>query len=60
MTGSGAGGPGESIGWEEEADRLASRALAAGDATGWFEQLYAAGAVGCEGSRNWQDHDHQC
>ena len=46
MTGSGPGGPGESINWEEEAERLASRALAAGDATGWFEQLYAAGAGG--------------
>ncbi len=46
MTGSGPGGPGESINWEEEADRLASRALAAGDATSWFEQLYAAGASG--------------
>ena len=46
MTGSGPGGPGESITWEAEADRLASRALAAGDATGWFEQLYAAGAGG--------------
>jgi SAM-dependent methyltransferase len=46
MTGSGPGGPGESINWEAEADRLAARALAAGDATGWFEQLYAAGASG--------------
>jgi SAM-dependent methyltransferase len=46
MTGSGPGGAGESINWEEEAERLASRALAAGDATGWFEQLYAAGAGG--------------
>jgi len=46
MTGSGPGGPGESINWEEEAERLASRALAVGDATGWFEQLYAAGASG--------------
>jgi SAM-dependent methyltransferase len=46
MTGSGPGGPGESITWEAEADRLASRALAAGDATGWFERLYAAAASG--------------
>jgi SAM-dependent methyltransferase len=46
MTGSGPDRPGESITWEEEAERLASRALAAGDATGWFEQLYAAGAGG--------------
>jgi len=46
VTGSGLGGSGESINWEEEAERLASRALAAGDATGWFEQLYAAGASG--------------
>jgi SAM-dependent methyltransferase len=46
VTGSGPGGSGESINWEEEAERLASRALAAGDATGWFEQLYAAGAGG--------------
>jgi hypothetical protein len=46
MTGSVPGGPGGSIDWEEEAERLASRALAAGDATGWFEQLYTAGASG--------------
>jgi SAM-dependent methyltransferase len=46
VTGSCPGGPGEEIDWEEEAERLASRALAAGDATGWFEQLYAAGASG--------------
>ena len=46
MTGSGPDGPGESITWEAEADRLASRARAAGDVSGWFEQLYAAGASG--------------
>ena len=46
MTGSGPDGPGESITWEAEADRLASRARAAGDVSGWFEQLYAAGARG--------------
>jgi SAM-dependent methyltransferase len=34
------------IDWEEEGERLASQALAAGDATGWFEQLYAAGVSG--------------
>jgi SAM-dependent methyltransferase len=28
---------------EEEAGRLAAASLAAGDATGWFERLYAAG-----------------
>ncbi len=38
--------PGELIGWEEEEERLAFQALAAGDATGWFEELYAAGASG--------------
>lgn len=38
--------PREPIDWEVEEERLASRALAAGDATGWFEQLYAAGASG--------------
>lgn len=36
----------EPIDWEEEEERLSARALAAGDATGWFEQLYAAGASG--------------
>ena len=38
--------------WDEEGDRLAARALAAGDATGWFEQLYRAGATG-EVSMPW-------
>jgi SAM-dependent methyltransferase len=34
------------IDWEQEEERLASRALAAGDATGWFDELYQAGASG--------------
>lgn len=34
------------IHWEAEERRLDPRALAAGDATGWFEELYAAGAAG--------------
>jgi hypothetical protein len=46
VTGSGLDRPDESITWEAQAGRLASRALAAGDASGWFEQLYAAGASG--------------
>jgi SAM-dependent methyltransferase len=33
-------------GWDRQADRLAARALAAGDPTGWFEPLYAAGVAG--------------
>jgi SAM-dependent methyltransferase len=36
----------EPIDWEQEEERLASRALAAGDPTGWFDELYAAGASG--------------
>ena len=32
--------------WEQEGDRLASRSFAQGDPTGWFDQLYAAGASG--------------
>jgi hypothetical protein len=32
--------------WEELEDRLASRSLAAGDPTGWFDRLYAAGVAG--------------
>jgi SAM-dependent methyltransferase len=32
--------------WEQHADRLAAASLAAGDATGWFEELYAAGRAG--------------
>ena len=34
------------IDWEEEEDRVASKYLAAGDPTGWFEELYAAGKSG--------------
>jgi pimeloyl-ACP methyl ester carboxylesterase/SAM-dependent methyltransferase len=33
-------------GWEAQGDRLASRSIAAGDPTGWFDRLYAAGAGG--------------
>jgi pimeloyl-ACP methyl ester carboxylesterase len=33
-------------GWDEQGDRLASRALAAGDPTGWFDRLYGAAAAG--------------
>jgi hypothetical protein len=36
----------EPISWEEEEERLASESLAAGDPTGWFDRLYAAGATG--------------
>jgi hypothetical protein len=32
--------------WQREEERLASRSLAAGDPTGWFDRLYAAGATG--------------
>ena len=32
--------------WDELGDRLAAGALAAGDATGWFEELYRAGVAG--------------
>jgi pimeloyl-ACP methyl ester carboxylesterase/SAM-dependent methyltransferase len=32
-------------GWQRAADRLAARALAAGDPTGWFEPLYRSGAA---------------
>jgi len=38
--------PSEPIDWEEEEDRIAPRYLEAGDPTGWFEELYAAGASG--------------
>jgi SAM-dependent methyltransferase len=31
---------------EQEERRLASRSLAAGDSTGWFDELYAAGVAG--------------
>jgi SAM-dependent methyltransferase len=34
------------IDWEEEEERVAAQSLASGDPTGWFEQLYAAGASG--------------
>ena len=34
------------IDWEEEEDRVAPKYLAAGDPTGWFEELYAAGKSG--------------
>jgi pimeloyl-ACP methyl ester carboxylesterase/SAM-dependent methyltransferase len=33
-------------GWERQADRLAARALAEGNPTGWFERLYSAAAAG--------------
>jgi pimeloyl-ACP methyl ester carboxylesterase/SAM-dependent methyltransferase len=32
-------------GWDEQGDRLAAAALAAGDPTGWFERLYSAAAA---------------
>jgi hypothetical protein len=32
--------------WEEEEERLASASLTSDDPTGWFDQLYAAGASG--------------
>lgn len=32
--------------WDEEGDRLAASAIAAGDPTGWFDQLYTAGVDG--------------
>lgn len=36
----------EPIDWEHAEERLASASLAAGDPTGWFDQLYAAGDSG--------------
>jgi SAM-dependent methyltransferase len=33
-------------GWEQQADRLAAKALAAEDPTGWFERLYSAADAG--------------
>ena len=33
-------------GWDEQGDRLAARSIAAGDPTGWFDRLYAAGVAG--------------
>jgi len=38
-----------STGWEKEADRLAARSIAAGEPTGWFDQLYAAARAGSIG-----------
>jgi SAM-dependent methyltransferase len=32
--------------WEDEEERLLERAAATGDPTGWFDELYAAGASG--------------
>lgn len=40
------GGDGGRERWRELEDRLASRSIAAGDPTGWFDQLYAAGVAG--------------
>ena len=34
------------VDWEHEEARLAARALADGDSTGWFDELYAAAAQG--------------
>jgi SAM-dependent methyltransferase len=42
-------------GWEAQGDRLASRSIAAGDPTGWFDRLYAAGAGG-EVPMPWNRH----
>jgi pimeloyl-ACP methyl ester carboxylesterase/SAM-dependent methyltransferase len=33
-------------GWPQQADRLAALSIAAGDPTGWFDQLYAGAAAG--------------
>lgn len=33
-------------GWDRQADRLAGKAIAAGDPTGWFERLYSAARRG--------------
>jgi SAM-dependent methyltransferase len=33
-------------GWPEQADRLAALSIAAGDPTGWFDQLYGAASAG--------------
>lgn len=48
----GAGTGGGLPDWDQEADRLAERSLATGDATGWFDRLYRAGAAG-EVSMPW-------
>ncbi len=44
--------------WEQRADRLAARSLAAGDAIGWFEQLYAAGRAGSVEMPWNREHPH--
>jgi SAM-dependent methyltransferase len=44
--------------WEQHADRLAARSLATGDATGWFEQLYAAGRAGSVAMPWSREHPH--
>lgn len=43
-------------GWDLHGDRLAARSIAAGDPTGWFERLYAAGAAG-EVDMPWDRRD---
>ena len=45
-------------GWPRQADRLAHRALAAGDPTGWFDRLYAAAAAD-EVATPWDRADPQ-
>jgi SAM-dependent methyltransferase len=42
--------------WQQDADRLAAESIAAGDPTGWFEQLYSAGAQGLT-SMPWDRED---
>jgi pimeloyl-ACP methyl ester carboxylesterase/SAM-dependent methyltransferase len=44
--------------WEQQANRLASRSLAAGDATGWFDQLYSAGRAGAVQMPWSREHPH--
>jgi SAM-dependent methyltransferase len=44
--------------WEQHAERLAEQSLAAGDATGWFEQLYAAGRAGSVAMPWSREHPH--
>jgi hypothetical protein len=36
----------EPLDWEIEEERLSARGYAAGAPTGWFDELYAAGAAG--------------
>ena len=36
----------EPVDWEQAEDSFLAPSLAAGDATGWFDKLYAAGAEG--------------